>query len=154
MKNLSPRSDALSAAGRAAHDVGAAALLGGNLFARAAMHPALKDACTRQVERGRITNAAWRRYGVINSLSLLAVLVAAGSARAPTRRADRFLSDRERCLARARDIAVGAVAVTGVASAIAGIQFSRSAPGGAVPLEDGSHPAPETPPESRGSSAR
>jgi len=38
-----------------------------------------------------------------------------------------------------------AVAVTGIASAIEGIRFARMESGGAIPLEDGSHPAPEAP---------
>ena len=32
-----------------------------------------------------------------------------------------------------------------MASAVEGMRFARTAPGGAVPLADGSHPAPETP---------
>jgi len=145
MKNLSPRSDALSAAGRAAHDIGAAALLGGNLFGRVAMHPALKDTCSKE-ERGRIVNAAWRRYGTVNSLSLAAVVTGWVGARS-YETSDRYLSGRERSLARAWDVAVGAVALTGVATAITGVRFSQQAPDGAVPLESGSKPAPETPPK-------
>jgi hypothetical protein len=47
---------------------------------------------------------------------------------------------------RAQDLAVAAVAVTGVASAIEGVRFGRSAPGGAVPMQSGSEPSGETPP--------
>jgi len=136
-----PRSDVVSSAGRAAHDIGAAALLGGNLFARAAMHPALR-AVDDPRDRGRVTNGAWRRYGVVNGLSLAAVLAGWGGARVQEARAGK-LSDTERTLARAKDAAVVAVAVTGVASAIEGIRFNRSEPDGAVPLSDGDTPAPE-----------
>lgn len=45
--------------------------------------------------------------------------------------------------ARAKDVAVVAVAVTGVTSAIEGMRFNRSEPDGAVPLTDGDTPAPE-----------
>jgi hypothetical protein len=38
---------------------------------------------------------------------------------------------------------VGAVALSGLATAIQGIRFARQAPDGAVPLEDGDHTAPE-----------
>ena len=145
MKKLSPRSDTLSAAGRAAHDIGAAALLGGNLFGRLAMHPALEGVCGPE-ERGQVVNAAWRRYGTVNSLSLAAVLSGWAGARS-YEASDRLLSPRERRLARARDVATGAVAVTGVAAAIGGVRFSHAAPGGAVPLEDGSHPSSQTPPK-------
>jgi len=37
---LGVESDSISSAGRAAHDIGLAAILGGNLFARVGMHPA------------------------------------------------------------------------------------------------------------------
>jgi hypothetical protein len=143
MKNLSPRSDAVSATGRAAHDIGAAALLGGNLFGRLAMHPALREAGSNE-DRGRIVNAAWRRYGTVNSLALAAVVSGWVGARSYEAK-NELLSDRERSLARARDVAVGAVAVTGIAAAVTGVRFGHAAPGGAVPLASGSKPAPETP---------
>lgn len=143
-----PSSDAVSGAGRAAHDVGAAALLGGNLFGRVAMHPALAGVCEPR-ERGAVTNRAWRRYGVVNGVSLAAILAGWGAARAQEARAGK-LTPAERTLARAKDAAVVAVAVTGVASAIEGVRFNRTEPGGAVPLLDGDHPAPEaTPREAR-----
>src|SRR4051812_50136726 len=63
---------ALSQAGRAAHDLGLAGLLGGNLFGRLALHPSVTSISDER-ERGALVNAAWRRYGTINSLSLLAV---------------------------------------------------------------------------------
>jgi hypothetical protein len=111
---LRRRTDPRSVAARAAGDVGLAALFGGNLFGRLAMHPALEGVCGPE-ERGQVVNAAWRRYGTVNSLALAAV--------------------------------VGAVTLTGVASAIAGVRFGAQAPGGAVPLESGSDPAPQTPPD-------
>src|SRR3954451_7207031 len=64
-------SDAMSSVGRAAHDISLAALLGGNLFARVAMHPALSLVSSPR-ERGRVVNEAWQRYGVVNSLALAA----------------------------------------------------------------------------------
>src|SRR3712207_6556016 len=115
MIKITPRSDTLSVAGRAAHDIGLAALFGGNLFGRLAMHPALEGVCGPD-ERGKVVNAAWRRYGTVNSLSLVSILVGWGAARSYEAQ-DRFLSQRERTLYRAKDVAVGAVAVTGVASA-------------------------------------
>ena len=38
------------------------------------------------------------------------------------------------------------VAVTGAATALEGVRFSRDAPGGAVPLRDGDHTAEGAPP--------
>jgi hypothetical protein len=136
-------SDTVSSAGRAAHDAGIAALLGGHLYGRLAMHPSLSEVSDSS-ERGRVLNRAWRRYGWVNSLSLLALVGGWAGARANEARPS-DLSPRERSLARAKDVAVGAVVATGLATAVEGIRFSRQAPQGAVPLQDGDHPSSETP---------
>jgi uncharacterized membrane protein len=133
----------LSAAGRSAHDLGAAALFGGNLFARVGMHPALADVSEAQ-ERGQVVNHAWRRYGTVNSASLLAVIAGWGLARRGEA-ADRLLSPTERRLAHVKDATVIAVALTGVTSAIGGVLFGRMEPDGAVELADGSEPSEHTP---------
>jgi hypothetical protein len=129
--------DTVAAAGQVAEDLGLAALLGGNLFGRLAMHPAVRGVCTPE-DRGRVVSAAWRRYGTVNSLSLAAVLAGWFTTR------DQIGDQR---LARAKDGAVGAVALTGIASALEGVRFARSARGGSVPLEDGSEPSPQAPPD-------
>jgi hypothetical protein len=131
----------LSQVGRAAHDVGLAGLLGGNLFGRLALHPSVTE-ISNQSERGRVVNAAWRRYGVIQSLSLAAVIGGWVGARLDEA-ADRRLTPEERRLARAKDVLVGVVGVTGIATAAQGMAFSRKAPNGAVPLSDGDHTAPQ-----------
>src|SRR5215207_1572016 len=131
----------ISQLGRAAHDIGLAGLLGGNLFGRLALHPSVTEISDKG-ERGKVVNAAWRRYGAINSLSLLAVTAGWAGARAEEAR-PKYLSDAERRLALAKDVLVGVVAVTGLATAAQGVRFSKQAPGGAVPLEDGDHTAPE-----------
>src|SRR5215218_2290245 len=130
----------LSQVGRAAHDLGLAGLLGGNLFGRLALHPSVTE-ISDQTERGKVVNAAWRRYGAINTLSLAAIGVGWVGARA-AESADSRLSETERRLARAKDALVGAVALTGIASAVEGMRFARAEPGGAVPLTDGDHTAP------------
>src|SRR6185312_12095619 len=129
----------LSQAGRAAHDLGLAGLLGGVLFGRMALHPAVA-AISDPRERGEVVNAAWRRYGTVNSLSLAAVVAGWAGARA-AEAADRNLTPAERRLARVKDGLVGALVVSGVE----GVRFARTAPGGAVPLADGAHALPETP---------
>src|SRR4051812_33368635 len=130
-----------SQVGRAAHDIGLAGLLGGNLFGRLALHPSVTE-ISDKAQRGRLINAAWRRYGVVNAVSLLAVLSGWAGARANEAAPSR-LSPAERRLALAKDALVGLVAVTGVATGVEGVRFARQAPGGAVPLEDGDHTAPE-----------
>jgi len=131
----------LSQVGRAAQDIGLAGLLGGNLFGRLALHPSVTE-IRDKAERGKLVNAAWRRYGTVNSLSLLAVTAGWAGARAQEAR-PRHLSRAERRLAVAKDVLVGVVTVTGLATAAEGVRFSRQEPGGAVPLEDGDHAAEE-----------
>ena len=106
----------LSQVGRAAHDLGLAGLLGGNLFGRLALHPSVTTISDR-LERGRVVNAAWRRYGTINTFSLVAVSTGWVGARL-NEAADRRLSPEERRLARAKDVLVGAVVATGVIRAL------------------------------------
>jgi hypothetical protein len=131
----------LSQVGRAAHDIGLAGLLGGNLFGRLALHPSVTE-ITDKRERGKLVNAAWRRYGFINSASLVALVGGWLGARVKEA-APAQLSEAERRLALAKDALVGLVVVTGVATAAEGVRFSRQAPGGGVPLEDGDHTAAE-----------
>jgi hypothetical protein len=130
----------LSQIGRAAHDIGLAGLLGGNLFGRLALHPSV-TVITDEAERGKLVNAAWRRYGMVNSVSLLAVIGGWVGARAKEA-APSQLAPAERRLALVKDGLVGIVSVTGAATAIEGIRFAGQAPGGAVPLQDGDHTAP------------
>ena len=139
MPELLPPPVPLSKVGRAAHDVGLAGLLGGNLYGRLALHPSVTE-ISDPAERGKVVNAAWRRYGTVQSLSLLAVTAGWLGARADEA-ANRNLGGRERRLATARDVLLGAVAATGLATAFQGVRFSRMAPGGAVPLADGEHTA-------------
>jgi hypothetical protein len=130
----------LSQVGRAAHDLGMAGLLGGNLYGRLALHPSVTE-ISDAGERGKVVNAAWRRYGVIQGVSLTAVLTGWIGARAQEARRGR-LSPNERRLVLAKDALVGATAVSGIATAAQGIRFSKLAPEGAVPLADGDHTAP------------
>jgi hypothetical protein len=141
MESLTPPPVPLSQVGRAAHDIGLAGLLGGNLFGRLALHPSVTH-ISDKAERGQVVNAAWRRYGTVNSLSLLAVIGGWAGARVGEAGPSE-LSEAERRLALAKDVLVGAVAVSGLATAIHGVKFARQAPGGAVPLQDGDHTAPE-----------
>ena len=107
------------------------------------MHPALTDVSDK-TERGKVLTRAWRRYGVVNSLALGTLV--AGWLPARLNSADaRRLTPRERCLLLAEDVAMGAVVVTGLASAAGGVGFSHQALGGAVPMASGHDPAPETP---------
>jgi hypothetical protein len=128
-------SDTLSSLGRAGHDIGLGALIGGNLFARVAMHPSLAEISDER-ERGEVLSKSWRRYGAVNLVALGAVVGGWAGARADEAR-PRMLSGRERGLAVAKDAAVVTVAATGIAAAVQGMRFAGSEPDGAVPLETG-----------------
>ncbi len=125
-----------------AQDAALAALLGGNLFGRVAMHPALTDVSDKQ-ERGVVLNRAWRRYGTVNSTAL-AALVAGWLAARGDETGRLATTPRKRRLILAKDISVGAVVISGLASAAGGIGFAQQAPDGAVPMDSGSSPAAET----------
>ncbi len=143
MRSIRTPSDVVPSAGRAAHDVALAALLGGNLFGRFAMNPALEDVDDKS-ERGKVLNRAWRRYGTVNSLAVVALVGGRLMARPSETRPWR-MSPREQGLVLAKDIAVGAVVVTGLASAAGGVAFAQQAPGGAVPMKSGGETSSETP---------
>src|ERR687895_2055625 len=109
MTSIPAPSVPLSQVGRAAHDIGLAGLLGGNLFGRLALHPSVTQ-ISDKAERGKLVNAAWRRYGIVNSVSLLAVLSGWVGARAKEA-APRQLSPAERRLGACHDAPAGAVLV-------------------------------------------
>jgi uncharacterized membrane protein len=123
------------------HDVGIAALFGGQLFGRFALHPAVTEISSAR-ERGAVVNRAWRRYGTINGLGLVGVTAGWVGARLGES-SDAHLTERERQLARAKDVLVAATFVAGAANAIEGVRFAKAAPNGAVPLTDGDTPAPD-----------
>ncbi|MGZ4275260.1 MAG: hypothetical protein ACXVFK_01185 [Solirubrobacteraceae bacterium] len=114
-------------------------MLGGTLFGRLALHPAVSEISDPR-ERGKVINAAWRRYGTVNGAGMAAVLAGWAGARA-AEASDRNLTAAERRLARVKDGLVGVLVLTGAASGIEGMRFARSAPGGAVPMRDGDHAA-------------
>src|SRR3954451_1831171 len=116
MSALTPSSDVVSQAGRAAHQLGLAALLGGNLFGRLALHPSV-DRITDPRERGAVVNAAWRRYGTINYIGWVAMTAGGAGARAEEARGATNLTGRERALAPVKDGLVGTVVVTGMLTA-------------------------------------
>lgn len=131
-------------AGELVQQASLAALLGGNLFGRVAMHPALA-AVSDKSERGKVLNRAWRRYGTVNSLAL-AGLVAGWTSTRSEQTGPPWTGRRRSMLVLAKDVAVGAVVATGLASAAGGVGFAQQASEGAVPMDSGTEPAAETPP--------
>jgi uncharacterized membrane protein len=138
-------SDTLANATRAIHDLGLAAWLGGSLFGKFALNPAVQ-VIDKKTDRGRVVNTAWNGYNVINTLSLAAVTVGWLGARFTEAQND-LMSDTERGLAYVKDGLVAAAVITGVVNGVQGGRLAKQAPEGAVPIETGTLPAPETPPE-------
>src|SRR3954469_579963 len=120
MTSIPAPPETLSQVGRAAHDLGLAGLLGGALFGRMALPPAVANISDPR-ERGEVVNAAWRRYGVVNSLGLAAVTIGWAGARLSDAN-DVYLSDQEARLARVKDGLVAALGVTGGLAALEGLR--------------------------------
>jgi len=137
--------DTLAESARAAHDWGLASWLGGSMYGKFALNPAVRQ-IDDKTERGKVVNAAWNGYNVINAVSLGSVAVGWFASRVTETRPDR-LTERERKLALAKDGLTLAALGTGIASALQGAKLARQAPEGAVPIEGGTKPASETPPE-------
>jgi hypothetical protein len=136
--------DALANATRAAHDVGLAAWLGGSMFGKFALNPALEEISSR-AERGSVSNAAWNSYNPINAVGLGTAAVGWAAARA-TEASSGELTGRERVLSRVKDGLMGGAVLTGLLSGVQGARLARQAPDGAVPIESGTAPATNTPP--------
>ncbi len=136
--------DSLQNVGQVVHDVGLASWLGGSLFGKFALNPAVQAIPDRRA-RGRVANAAWNGYNIVNSVGLGSAAVIHLAARG-TELAGPRQTSTEKTLTRVQDgLMIGAV-VTGVLNGIQGYRLKRQAPDGAVPIETGTKPAPETPP--------
>jgi hypothetical protein len=108
---------ALSTAAWTAHEVGLATAIGGTLYGRAAMRPALED-ITDPENRDLVSAGAWRRFSWLN-------LAAHGVFAATWFVGRSMLSGREvsgaaRSLTRMKDGLVVASLVTGIGSTIVG----------------------------------
>ena len=138
-------SDSLANVTRAAHDVGLAAWLGGAMFGKFALNPALVRISSRP-ERGSVSNAAWNGYNLVNAAGLGAAALGWGAARF-TEAHPANLSGTEKALSQAKDALMVTAVLTGVLNGVQGARLAKQAPDGAVPIETGTKPAAETPPQ-------
>lgn len=137
----------LTTAAWIAHELGLAASFGGVLFGKLAMNPNL-DVVDSKPDRGELLNKAWNRFNVVSAAStgtaiatwLVGRTAIKGSA----------IEDEARNLVLAKDALLAAVAVAGIASIISGLRLTGQAPEGAVPIDSGVTPAPETSEEAAG----
>ena len=137
----------LSTAAWVAHELGLAACFGGQLFGKLALNPKL-DVLNSEDERGKMLNAAWNRYNAVNVVSLGTAAATWFVGRAGI--SGESIGEDARSLVLAKDALFIASALTGLASIISGLRLTRQAPDGAVPIQTGTEPAPETPQEAAG----
>ena len=136
-------SDTVQDVNQVLHNVGMAAWVGGALFGRVAHNPSL-NRISSHAERGAVANAAWSAYNVVNACALTTVGLGHVGGRITELRSAN-LSDRERPFVRAMDAFTAIGLTSGVLSSIQGARLARQAPDGAVPVETGTRPAPQTP---------
>jgi hypothetical protein len=134
----------LSTVAWVAHNLGLAACFGGLLFGKAALNPNL-SAIDSEAERGKILNAAWNRYNVINVTSFATAAATWFPGRLGL--SGKEIDQQTRNLVLAKDILFAVGALTGLASVIQGRALTGQAPDGAVPIESGTTPAATTPEE-------
>jgi hypothetical protein len=127
-----------------AHNLGLAASFGGILFGKIALNGKL-DVIDSKPDRGKLLNAAWNRYNAINVLSLGTAAATWFIGRAGI--SGQSIDEEARGLVLSKDVLFIVSALTGLASIIQGRSLTRQAPEGAVPIESGTTPAPETPDE-------
>lgn len=134
----------LSTAAWVVHNLGLGASFGGQLFGKYALNSKL-DAIESKPDRGRMLNTAWNSYNRINAASIGAAVLTWFAGRAAI--SGESIDEEARGLVLAKDaLLLGATAV-GVVAMTSGLKLTGQAPGGAVPIETGTEPAPETPEE-------
>lgn len=134
----------LSAAAWVVHDLGLGAAFGGQLFGKYALNSKL-GVIGSKPDRGRMLNAAWNSYNVINAASVGAAIATWIAGR--TAISGESIDDETRKLVLAKDALLAGSAVVGLAAMASGKKLTDQSPGGAVPIETGTKPAPETPEE-------
>ncbi len=136
-------SDTIQDVNQALHNIGMATWVGGTIFGRYALNPAVRRVASH-AERGAVTNDAWNRFNAVNAVALTVVGVGHVGGRLTELRFAN-LSEREKPLVRAMDAFTAAGVTTGVLTGIQGRRLARQAADGAVPVETGSTPAADTP---------
>lgn len=138
----------LQNAARVAHDVGIATWFGGQVFGKFALNPTVK-VIDDHATRGKVVNTGWFTFnplGVAGLATASAVRVAARKTELhPLRQ-----TPAERVLSQVEDGLLITSVVLTTLTGIQGARLAKQAPGGAVPIESGTEPAPETPEAAKG----
>ena len=130
----------LSTTAWVAHELGLGASFGGLLFGKLALNPNL-DAIEPKPQRGKILNAAWNRYNVVNAVSVGTAVATWFAGRTGIR--GRVIDEEARGLVVAKDALLATTVITGLASIVSGRRLTSQAPEGATPIDSGVSPAPE-----------
>ena len=138
-------SDTIQDVNQVLHNIGMATWVGGTIFGRFALNPAVARVASH-AERGAVANDAWNRFNALNAVSLTAVGVGHVGGRLTELRYSN-LSAREKPFVRAMDVFTAAGVATGILTGIQGRRLAGQAPGGAVPVQTGARPAADTPDE-------
>ena len=120
----------LSSAAWAVHDVGLATAIGGSLFGKAALEPAL-DEISSPRERDRVSTDAWRRFSWVKLGAHVAFAAPWFIGR--TMRDGSEVSARASALTRAKDVLVGVSVVTGIATHFIGLELGKRSDRGQGP---------------------
>ena len=137
--------DSLQNTVRAVHDVGLASWLGGSMFGKFALNPAVAGISDRR-ERGKVANLAWNGYNVVNAAGLGSAALGYLAARS-TEFGNGRQTSTEKTLTRVQDALMATAVVTGVLNGVQAGRLAKQAPEGAVPVETGTKPAADTPPQ-------
>jgi hypothetical protein len=124
----------LSQAGWVVHDVGLATSIGGSLFGKTALEPALDRVVSDTREHEQISEKAWTRFSWLNLAAHAAFAI-------PWIVGRRMLSGREvsrraRRLTRVKDVLVGAGLITGVATIALGKLLHKRMREQEAPIEE------------------
>ena len=138
-------SDTIQDVNQALHNIGMATWVGGTIFGRYALNPAVRRAASHE-DRGAVANDAWNRFNALNAIALTTVAAGHVGGRLTELRLSN-LSEREKPLMRAMDVFTAVGVTTGVATGIQGRRLARQSADGAVPIETGTTPAADTPDE-------
>jgi hypothetical protein len=107
-----------------AHDLGLAASIGGGLFGKTALDPALKE-IEDPAQRDRVNRTAWRRYGWISLAAHVATAAPWFAGRAML--SGREVSPTARRLTRTKDVLMAVSLATCAVNAILGGRMAKRA---------------------------
>lgn len=117
----------------AVHTLSLAKALGGPLFAKSGLRPALINQVSDEKERGRIMAAAWNKYNRVNIPAHILFTATWAIEKSAIRAL--HTDQRTKELVRVKDILVKGAFIAGIANVIAGKMIQRDFPDG-VPVND------------------